>query len=266
MSALSDLLNWHIEDKFPDKSNRQIAISAGVSRGTIDNYRSGSHPDAPGEEVLQAFHDLLGIPLAELRAAAGVPRGEPEPYKAPAEFNRLSHTQRTALDEFVRSFVGPQGASHADQPDTPVDSSSSSGAPVQAGREGQEGKPDGRFYVITMKTGPWAGRDLIISKAELDNKPAGVEVEVLQELPLGTEVDTQDGAEPPAMVIQIRDAEGKKLGPPRAVTRAQLEEVPYGTKVDIIWSPLPDETQSRFSGWRDGVDPGEVEGGNQDAQ
>lgn len=113
MSALSDLLDRYLaQEKFRDLSNRKIADDAGVSRGTIDNYRKGIHPAAPSEDILQAFHDLLGIPLAELREAAGVPRGEPEPYAAPAEFNRLSHTQRTALDEFVRSFVGPQGASN----------------------------------------------------------------------------------------------------------------------------------------------------------
>ena len=99
MSALSDLLNWHIEDKFPDKSNRQIAISAGVSRGTIDNYRSGSHPDAPGEEVLQAFHDLLGIPLAELRAAAGVPRGER------AARNQLGMSQQKLADKLAEHGI-----------------------------------------------------------------------------------------------------------------------------------------------------------------
>ena len=115
MSALSDLLNRYIagSDTFRDMSNRRMADRAGVSRGTIDNYRSGVHPAAPGEDVLQAFHELLGIPLAELREAAGVPRGEPEPYAAPPEFNRLSHAQRTALDEFVRSFVGPQGELNA---------------------------------------------------------------------------------------------------------------------------------------------------------
>lgn len=98
MSALSDLLNRYLaKEKFRDLSNRKVADAAGVSRGTIDNYRKGIHPAAPSEDILQAFHDLLGIPVVELREAAGVPHGEPDPYVAPAEFNRLSQTQRDEL-------------------------------------------------------------------------------------------------------------------------------------------------------------------------
>lgn len=112
VSALSDLLNLHIaaSETFRDMSNRKMAIEAGLSHGTVNTYRNGEHPNAPKEDVLQAFHELLSIPLADLREAAGVPLGEPEPYVAPAEFNRLSHSQRAALDEFVRSFLGPVGA------------------------------------------------------------------------------------------------------------------------------------------------------------
>lgn len=144
MSALSDLLNRYLDrEEFRDLSNRQIADAARVSRGTIDNYRKGIHPAAPSEEILQAFHDLLGISLAELREAAGVPRGEPEPYVAPAEFNRLSHSQRTALDEFVRSFVGPQGVSNA----VPTDPSASPRAPRKA-RKKQEDPPGDRPGVV----------------------------------------------------------------------------------------------------------------------
>ncbi|MGV0634457.1 helix-turn-helix transcriptional regulator [Mycolicibacillus trivialis] len=143
MSALSDLLNRHIDadEELRGLSNRRIAEKAGVSRGTVDNYRAGKIPDAPREDVLQAFHDLLGIPLAELREAAGVPRGEPEPYKAPPEFNRLSRTQRDALDAFVRSFVGPQGAHHAHSP-APANPSASSGASVAP--EGDEDQEEAR--------------------------------------------------------------------------------------------------------------------------
>ena len=71
MSALSDLLNRYLaKEKFRDLSNRKVADAAGVSRGTIDNYRKGIHPAAPSEDILQAFHDLLGIPVVELREAA----------------------------------------------------------------------------------------------------------------------------------------------------------------------------------------------------
>lgn len=150
MSALSDLLDRYIaaSDKFRDLSNRKIAEAAGVSRGTVDKYRSGSTPAAPSEDVLQAFHDLLGIPLAELREAAGVPRGESEPYRAPTEFNRLSQSQRVALDEFVRSFVGPQGV-RSDLETTPEPT-----AQAQAVRDEEVAPIDSGLWTSPNKGGP----------------------------------------------------------------------------------------------------------------
>lgn len=67
MSALSELLNRRITEKHGDTSNRQLVEMAGVSRGTIDNYRKGDHPAVPGEDVLSAFHDLTGLSMQELR-------------------------------------------------------------------------------------------------------------------------------------------------------------------------------------------------------
>lgn len=108
MSALSDLLNQAIEARFPDSSNRYLAKRAGISRGTVDNYRNGVVVK-PTEEVLQAFHALLGVPIQDLRVAAGLPRGEAEPYEAPAEANLLDDRQRNAVDELIRSIVATRG-------------------------------------------------------------------------------------------------------------------------------------------------------------
>lgn len=115
MSALSELLNRHFELKYGDLSNRRIAQRAGISRGTIDNYRKGTHPARPGDEVLSAFHELLGIPMSRLRDAAGLPTGEEEPYSPPREANLLDHRQRRAIDELIRSIVATREASHEDQ-------------------------------------------------------------------------------------------------------------------------------------------------------
>ncbi|MCD2263257.1 helix-turn-helix domain-containing protein [Dietzia aurantiaca] len=115
MSALSDLLNRHFDTKYGGTSNRRISEMAGVSRGTIDNYRNGTHPARPSEEVLRAFHDLLGIPMEQLRAAADLPPGEEEPYLPPSEANLLNSRQRRALDELIRSFVATKEAHREDQ-------------------------------------------------------------------------------------------------------------------------------------------------------
>lgn len=121
MTALSELLNRAFAEKFPDASNRKIADEAGVSRGTIDNYRNGNHPAVPSDEVLTAFHKLLKIPLGDLREAAGLPVGEDLPYVPPSEANMLNDRQRRALDELIRSFVDTRGVRHAAQPTTPAD-------------------------------------------------------------------------------------------------------------------------------------------------
>lgn len=230
MSALSDLLNRYIREseRFKGMSNRQIAKAAGVSRGTVDNYRSEAAPEAPKEHVLQAFHELLGIPLPELRAAAGVPIGELDPYSPPAEFNRLSRAQRDALDEFVRSFVGPQGERHA----VPVDSSPESDAPAEA----EQGEEVSRHYVIRMKNGPWQGMTLILGQAHLETAPPEAEYEVVQELPPGTIIET-DG-EPATLVVQLHKPDGTPDGPPRAVSRTQFDQLPSDRKVTVIWPTL----------------------------
>lgn len=225
MSALSDLLNRHIEDKFRELSNRQIAKAAGISRGTVDNYRAGKIPGAPKEEVLQAFHDLLGIPLAELRAAAGVPRGEPEPYKAPAEFNRLSQAQRDALDEFVRSFVGPQGASHADQSRLAV-ASAPPGASVQAA-EGEEA----RRMIVRMSTGPDAGQIRLLTRDEFENMPQGWFYDVL-----GATTPDMEDATAFALgeaLAKLLDEKRQDSPPPKTKTETQAGG---SLALDVAWT------------------------------
>lgn len=146
MSALSELLNRHFAEKYPNTSNRKIAAEAGVSRGTIDNYRNGTHPAAPSDEVLTAFHKLLGIPMGELREAANLPVGEDAPYVPPREANLLSLRQRRAVDEMIRSIVETRGASShdTDQPASDADRPPASGTP----REDDEGEKTARVVHI----------------------------------------------------------------------------------------------------------------------
>lgn len=146
MSALSELLNRHFAEKYPNTSNRKIAAEAGVSRGTIDNYRNGTHPAAPSDEVLTAFHKLLGIPMGELREAANLPVGEDAPYVPPREANLLSLRQRRAVDEMIRSIVETRGASShdTDQPASDADRPPASGTP----RGAEQGEKTARVVHI----------------------------------------------------------------------------------------------------------------------
>lgn len=103
MSALSDLLRENIPDGW---SNREIArrSNGALSRATVDKYLSDRH-GRPTPEVIQAFHDVLQIPLERLREAAALPIGEAEPWTPPEEANLMSHRQRAAVEELIRSFV-----------------------------------------------------------------------------------------------------------------------------------------------------------------
>lgn len=108
VSALSELLKTHQGERSVREIGR-ACMKYGIGESTVIPYFSGKHGVNPPEEVLYALSQVMPLDIGELREAAGVPRGESYPYVAPADFNRLSHAQRSALDEFVRSFVGPMG-------------------------------------------------------------------------------------------------------------------------------------------------------------
>ena len=143
MSALSELLNKAIAEQYGDKSNRDLAKLAGISRGSVDNYRNGAVL-RPTDDVLQAFHRLLAIPIQELRLAAGLPRGEAEPYAPPSEANLLDGRQRRAIDELIRSIVITDGVAY-------VGSTAEQGASSAPG-EGQ--KTEGDLVADQSKDGP----------------------------------------------------------------------------------------------------------------
>lgn len=105
MSALSDLL----QAKANGRSGREIsrhAWEAGVkiSVETVATYMRPSHGH-PHERTLEALTVAFDIPIDDLRRAAGVPIGEVDPWIPPPESNRLSHRQRQAVDELIRSMI-----------------------------------------------------------------------------------------------------------------------------------------------------------------
>ena len=99
---------------------RDIAAAANerghlLSPGTVSKYLNGRH-GRPDESTLAAVSDALGLDIQELRKAAGVPIGEPEPYVPPKEADRLSSAQRQALDGLIQAIVdgGKDGEGSAD--------------------------------------------------------------------------------------------------------------------------------------------------------
>ncbi|TDP76305.1 hypothetical protein DEU31_3012 [Brachybacterium sp. AG952] len=148
MTALSDLLTQSNANGW---STREIARQAEkkqhqLAQPTVSKYMSGRH-GTPTEPVLEAFSDVLNIPIHKLRAAAGVPTGDGEPWAPPAEANRLDRRQRLALEELIRSMVASE-TSGEDRTDDDQD----------ATRMGRETQPDG----LTKHAGaqhPAAGAD-----------------------------------------------------------------------------------------------------------
>jgi len=109
MSAFSDLL----KASFPkDWSNRDVAREADrlgvrLSRATVDKYTKDDH-GTPTEDTIRAFHQVLKIPLVDLREAAGVSAGEPEPWQPPVDADRLGKRQRRIVDELIRLLLAQQ--------------------------------------------------------------------------------------------------------------------------------------------------------------
>lgn len=127
MSALSDRLN----QARGDRSVRSIGRAAkGVGESTVIPYFNGRH-GTPSVHVLTALAEVLGIPLSELREAAGLPAGERQPYQPPPEADLMSRRQRLAVDELIRSIVETRGVTHDHQasgPDRPAPTARAQGA------------------------------------------------------------------------------------------------------------------------------------------
>lgn len=119
MSALSELLKQRVATQ--KIGVREIARRAqdrghSLSHGTVSKYLSGQHPEVPAEETLRAFHDVLDIPLEQLRKAAGLPAGAPGPYTPPSEADRLDLDQREAVDQIIRLLARKSVMGNAQHP------------------------------------------------------------------------------------------------------------------------------------------------------
>lgn len=109
VSALSDALN---EANVNGWSSREIARRSGdrVHHATVSNVMRGKHANAPTDELLKAFVEVFPkFTLQQLRALAGLPAGEAEPYRPPTEANRLTTRQRKAVDELIRLLADSAG-------------------------------------------------------------------------------------------------------------------------------------------------------------
>lgn len=59
------------------------------------------------ERTIQQVADAMRLPVTTIREWAATTLGEAEPFKLPAEANRLNRRQRAAVIELVRSMIEP---------------------------------------------------------------------------------------------------------------------------------------------------------------
>lgn len=90
-------------------SSRRIAQEAEkhgitVSYTAVSKYLRNP-PPKPSETVLAAFSAVLKIPMVQLREAAALPPGEPEPFILPEHANRLTRPQREAVLHLIRVLL-----------------------------------------------------------------------------------------------------------------------------------------------------------------
>lgn len=119
MSTLSELLQAENSKRLSARAISTAARAQGftLNHDTAARYLRGEH-GKPGEATLKAFSTVLSIPLAKLRRAAALPADITEPYRPPAEADRLNRRQRRAVDEVIRAML--QTASAA-EPVTELD-------------------------------------------------------------------------------------------------------------------------------------------------
>ncbi|MDT4939118.1 MAG: hypothetical protein QOG80_2789 [Pseudonocardiales bacterium] len=119
MTALSDLLSSHNAGRRSARALARDAQERGhtLNHDTAARYLRGDH-GKPDEATLVALAEVLAIPLAALRVAAGLPSELTDPYTPPPESSRLTRRQRLAVDEIIRAMLDPgRSAAGADGDD-----------------------------------------------------------------------------------------------------------------------------------------------------
>lgn len=143
MSELSELLGNAIEQR--GLSLRQLSSNARelgytLSHSTISRLQTGTTRKLD-EATMDALSAVLPVRVTDLRAAAGLPAGEEEPYAAPPEFGRLSYRQRALLNELIGSFVNTEEKVDAQEISEPIEDPRGKKASRPAGGTGDGRAP-----------------------------------------------------------------------------------------------------------------------------
>jgi transcriptional regulator with XRE-family HTH domain len=89
-------------------SGYTLADKIGMSQGTAA-YLLSSKPRNFRDTTLQAVARAFGCDIREVRAMAGQPAGESEPWVPPPEANQLNARERAALEQIIFVIHAAQG-------------------------------------------------------------------------------------------------------------------------------------------------------------
>ena len=137
MTGLSTLLRTAADERALSArgvSRRAQELGFTLNHDTAARYLRGDH-GRPDEPTLRALAAVLDISLTDLRAAADLPRGQSEPYRPPAEANRLTRRQRNAVDEMIRAMLDPADRAQRRSSRPPGDLNRSGAAAASAGED-----------------------------------------------------------------------------------------------------------------------------------
>jgi hypothetical protein len=142
MSGLSKLLTEENKGRLSGRAIARLARDNGhtLNHDTAARYLRGDH-GTPDEATLIALSDVLGISMARLRAAAGLPSDATAPYTPPPEASRLNRRQRRAVDEIIRAMLDSRSDA-APVSDLGDRRGSGSRGGTRAGRAARHGKPE----------------------------------------------------------------------------------------------------------------------------
>lgn len=99
-------------------SFNQLAIRAGMAPSTITAIVNGRSKPSP--VTIQKIADALRVDVRLVGHWVGQARTERAPYSPPAEADLLTHRQRRAVDEMIRSIVADRESTDEPDESTPV--------------------------------------------------------------------------------------------------------------------------------------------------
>ena len=88
-------------------SEREMGYWLRLSQGTV--HRLLTDPRTPHETTLRKIARATGVPLTEIRELARRPRGEPSPFRLPAEADQLTEPQRDLVRKLVSELLNSGG-------------------------------------------------------------------------------------------------------------------------------------------------------------